>query len=267
MRTFRRLAWIGLAAVAVGAGGRAAGSTVAVRYPEGLVHGFLTLGAENGTILADGDLYQTVRGDVVTSRLLYRFRDGSLQDETTVFRQASVFRLLSDRLAQKGPSFPKPQEITVDAEHGRVSVTVRDGNGRERTMQKAMALPPDVANGLVLTLIKNLPRGGSVSLPMVAAAPDPLLVTLQVSPEGEDTFHAGSSSRKATRYVVRVDIGGVKGALARLLGKIPPPTRVWVLEDAAPTFLKSEGPLSLGGPVWKLRLSSPTWPDDRGKVR
>lgn len=262
----RRFALIALAAAFAGERGAAA-ALVPVRYPEGLVHGFLELRAEDGKVLADGDLYQTAKGDVVTSRLVYRFRDGSVQDETAVFRQGSVFRLVEDRLVQQGPSFPRPTEVTVHAATGRVIVRTRDKDGRERTIDRTMTLPPDVANGIVLTLIKNLPRGGSAALPMVAAAPDPLLVTLRVSPEGEEEFLAGTSRRKATRYVVRIDIGGVKGALAKLLGKNPHPVRVWVLGGDAPTFLKSVGPLYLGGPDWRLQLSSPEWPAQAGGAR
>src|SRR5512145_3111650 len=51
------------------------GQSLPVVHPEGLVHGFLTLKTLDGKALADGDLIQNVRGDRVTSRLLFRFRD------------------------------------------------------------------------------------------------------------------------------------------------------------------------------------------------
>src|SRR6476619_2251163 len=55
----------------------ASGEPVAVRHTEGLVHGFLILRTLNGRTLADGDLIQTARGATVTSRLVFRFKDGS----------------------------------------------------------------------------------------------------------------------------------------------------------------------------------------------
>ena len=263
MRRNRRFLAVFVLAAVAGSSGGARAAPIPVRFPEGLVHGFLVLRSESGDVIGDAELLQTARGDTVTSRLVMRFRDGSLQDETAVFRQRRVFRLVSDHVVQKGPSFPNPSEMTIRAASGRVAVKYRDKEGRERAVEKTLKLPADVANGMVSTLIKNLRRGEAASLPMVAAAPEPLLVTLHVSPEGEDTFSAGAESLKATRYVVRVDIGGVKGALATLLGKNPPPTRVWVFAGDAPTFLKSKGPLSLGGPVWTLQLSSPAWPESR----
>ena len=60
---------------------------VAVRYAEGIVHGFLSLRTTDGELVANGDLIQVARGDRVTSRLVFRFKDGSLHDETSVFSQ------------------------------------------------------------------------------------------------------------------------------------------------------------------------------------
>jgi hypothetical protein len=58
-------------------------------------------------------------------------------------------------------------------------------------------------------------------------------------------------------YVVRVEIGGIAGLLAHLTGKQPPDTRVWVLGGEAPAFVKSEGPLYAGGPIWRIELATP----------
>lgn len=233
---------------------------VAVRYPEGVVHGFLTLGTADGTVLADGDSIQYSRGDRVTNRLVFRFRDGSLQDETAVFRQRRTFELLTDHLVQKGPSFPRPIEVDVDRPSGRVTVKSTE-SGKEKTTETRMDLPADLANGIVATILKNLPSGGGeTTMTIVAATPKPMLVTLGVSAEGEDRILVGKSPLKATRYVVRVKLSGIKGILAKLLGKKPPDTRVWVLRGEAPTFLRSEGPAFFGGPPWVIQLTSPAWP-------
>lgn len=56
-------------------------------------------------------------------------------------------------------------------------------------------------------------------------------------------------------YVIHVDIGGVKGAVASLVGKQPPDTHVWILQGKAPTLVKFEGPLYEGGPVWDIDLA------------
>jgi hypothetical protein len=250
-----------LAVLAALAPAAARGDRIQARYPEGLVHGFLTLRGVDGSVLADGDLIQYLRGGRVTSRLLLKFRDGSsVHDETTVFTQDGEFRLVSDRLVQKGPAFEKPMEVSVDVKTGMVTVQYTD-DGKAKTVSEHMDLPPDLANGMVLTLIKNLdPKVPLTTVSMVAATPKPRLVKLAISPAGEEPFTVGGGQRKATCFVVHIELGGLAGLVAPLIGKQPPDTYVWVLEGDAPAFIGSRGPLAMGGPPWRLELASPTSP-------
>jgi len=94
----------------------------------------------------------------------------------------------------------------------------------------------------------------------VAATPKPRLVKLEISAVGEDSFVTDRTARKATHYVLKVDIGGVAGLIAPLVGKQPPDSHVWILGGDAPAFVKSEQPLYNGGPVVRIELSSPVWP-------
>src|ERR1700722_5954354 len=55
--------------------------TVPVRHREGLVHGFLVLRTLDGEIIANGDQTQVARGDRITSRVVFHFKDGSLHEE------------------------------------------------------------------------------------------------------------------------------------------------------------------------------------------
>jgi hypothetical protein len=93
---------------------------VVVRHVEGLVHGFLSLRSPDGKVIANGDLIQNARGDRVTSRLVFHFKDGSLSDETAVFSQRGHFSLVSDHVVQKGPAFEYPLDMRIDRTAGRV---------------------------------------------------------------------------------------------------------------------------------------------------
>ena len=229
---------------------------MAVRHLEGEVHGFVVLRTLDGALVANGDSLQVAKGDRVTSRLVYHFKDGSVQDETVVFSQKGHFRLLSDHLVQKGPAFKHPMDVSVDGATGMVTVHTSD-----KTETTHLDLPPDLANGMVPVLLKNLgPGAQSAELSMVVATPKPMLVKLLVTPQGEDSFVTGGASHKATRFNIKVDIGGLRGVVAPLVGKQPPDTLVWVLLGSFPTFLKSEGPLFEGGPIWRTELVSPAWP-------
>jgi hypothetical protein len=131
---------------------------VPVRYAEGVARGFIVMRTLQGEEVADGDLSQVVRGDRVSRRLVFHFKDGSIQDESVVFSQRGPFRLLSDRLIQKGPAFPHPIDMTIDGVSGHVKVRYADDDGKEKLANERMALPADVPNGLLLTLLRNLPR-------------------------------------------------------------------------------------------------------------
>jgi hypothetical protein len=234
---------------------------VRVRYTEGLVHGFLTLTTLDGSHLADGDLIQSARGTRVTSRLVFHFKDGSLQDETAIFSQRQSFRLLSDHLVQKGPAFPHPVDMTIDAVKGQVTVRHTDDDGKEKVDTEHVAQGAALVNGMILTLLKNAnPQAPPTNLPFVAASPKPRLVKLAISAAGEDSFSTGGAGHKATHYVVKVELGGVTGLVAPLVGKAPPDSHVWILGGPAPAFVKSEQPFYNGGPLWRIELASPAWP-------
>lgn len=241
--------------------GKLSAAPVAVRHTEGAVHGFLVLRTLEGNALADGDLIQVARADRVTSQLQFRFKDGSLHDETAVYSQRRSFRLLSYHLVQKGPAFPHPMEVSIDGSTGQVTVRYTDDDGKEKVASERLQLPPDVANGMILTLVKNVgPGEPRTTVSMVAATPKPRLVKLVIVPQGEEAFSIGASKRKATHYVLKIEIGGVAGVVAPLLGKQPPDIHVWILSGEAPAFVKLEGPLYLGGPIWRIELTSPVWP-------
>jgi len=233
-----------------------------VRQTEGAVHGFLTLSSLDGAVLANGDLEQSAHGSRVTSRLIFRFKDGSRQEETTVFSQTSHFRLIGYRLVQKGPAFKRQMDFTLNGSTGEATARYSDGDGKEKVESVRPELPPDVANGIVPVLLRNLAPGASLTASMVVPAPKPQLVKLAISPEGEDWFLTGEERRKATRYVLKVEIGGVKGAIAPLVGKQPPDTRIWIMGGAAPAFLRSDGPSCDGCAVWRTQLAAPVWPNE-----
>ncbi len=231
---------------------------VAVRHAEGIVHGFLGLRTLDGKTVADGDLIQHAQGDRVTTRLVYRFRDGSFREETAVFSQRQTFRLIRSRLVQNGPAF-SPLEMDIDCATGQVNVRYTDDGGASKVESEKMELPADLANGMVLTLLKNVTGAPPRELSMVVPTPKPRLVKLEVSVSGEEPFSIGASRRKATHYVVKVNIGGLAGLIAPLVGKQPADSHVWILGGEAPAFVKSEGPMFLGGPIWRTELVTPTF--------
>lgn len=238
--------------------------SVRVRHVEGLVHGFLVLRDAGDKIIARGELLQSVRGTQVTSQLIFHFDDGSLYDDTAVFSQRTSFRLIREHLRQHGPSFPRAIDMTIVVASGKVTVKYTD-DGKEKTVDKEMKLPPDLANGLMPVLLKNVDRKAPPKeLPMVVATPEPMLLKLDVVSAEPQPFAKGDDRQRVTEYVLKPKIGGLKGLLAPLVGKQPENAHVWILEGEAPAFLAAEQQFYPEGPMWRIELSVPSWRADRG---
>jgi hypothetical protein len=244
-------------------GGTAAawGEPVAVRFPESTGRGFLTLNSQRGDILAYGDVVQTLRKDsIMESHLVFRFKDGSVYDETVTFSQQKVFRLLAYRLTQRGKSFPETIEVAFDRASGRYRA--RAGAGGE-TAEGTVDLPEDLHNGMTGALLKNLPAGASGKGHLLTFLPKPQLLKTVLRPEATDKFFVGDVTHTATRYLVKLEIRGLTGVIARLVGKDPPDLRYWVATGPAPAFVKFEGAMFLKGPRWRIELGTPRWPEER----
>ncbi len=244
--------------------GQASGQAVpvSVRHVVGTMHGFLDLRSEDGKVLASGDLIQTSNGGNITAQLTFHFTDGSIDDETTVFSQHHAFRLITYHHIQKGPFFPHPVDLAIDTRTGMVTVRSTGKDGKDEVKARHMQLPPDLADGLVSDIIANIPAGATETrIPMLVTTPEPRIVTLVISPRGEDPYSLAGSARKGLHYEIKIELGGVVGIVAPMIGKQPPNIQVWIIGGAAPSFLKEQGPLFQDGPVLTMELVSPNWPD------
>ena len=236
---------------------------VRVRYAEGVSHGFLVLRTPDGKPVADGESSQVPQGDHVTSHMWFKFKDGSTFDETTVFSQHGTFHLLHDHVAEQGPSFKRKMDTSIDASKGEVTVRYTDDHKQEKVITQHIDLPPDVANGMLFTLLKNLtPDVPKTVVSYLAATPKPRVVSLEITPQGLKPFSIGTHKHKALLFNIKVKIGGLAGAMASIMGKQPPDTQAWVLTEEAPAFARSDGPFAGDGPVLRMELAIPAvWPD------
>lgn len=231
--------------------------TVSVRHIEGTAQGFLAIKTLDGVTLAVGDLTQVAHADRVIDRLVFHFRDGSIDDETTVFSQRGDFRLISDHHIQKGPSFPRQIDVLVEAS-GQITSRSIGKDGKEKVTVEHLDLPNDVANGLTLTLLKNISFDRpETKVSMVAPTSKPRLVTLSITPQGERSFSVGGIRHKAMDFRIKIELGGVAGVVAPLIGKQPADIHVWVLGGEAPALIQEEGQLYDGGPIWRIQQISP----------
>lgn len=257
MQTSSRL-FVFLLASLVVASASSSADPVRARLKQGVGHIFLLILDENGKELATGESLQSVKNYTVSTHTTFHFRDGSIDDETTVFEQRVNLRVLSDDHLQRGPAFPHPMEIRIEAERGRVTVhDLQSG----KTSTHDMKIPFDLANGIVTQLLQNLPQDAAeTKVSYVLPTSKPRLATLVISRVGEDTYTLGSKRQTATKLELKVDLGGIAGFIAPIIGKEPKPTYAWMAGGEIPMFIRIQTQFYEGAALWTIQQTAPTWP-------
>ena len=59
---------------------------------------------------------------------------------------------------------------------------------------------------------------------------------------------------------MKLEIGGLTGVIASLIGKDPPDSRYWLVTGEVPAFVRFEGAMFLNGPRWRIEMTTPEWP-------
>jgi hypothetical protein len=236
-------------------GAAAPAEQIPVKHIQNPMHRFMTAHSEAGNTIARGEFTQVVEGDEVTMRLNYQFADGSIDDETTTYRQQGTFRLVRNHHIQKGPFFARPIDYAVDAATGTATSRKEDKNGKIQVEHTHIDLPDDLANGFVGTLLLNTPPTRTpFRVGILAPVGGGRLIQILISPEGEQPFQAGGHTLKAAVFRIHPELGGIVGMIAPLIGLQPKDVLVWVLEGDEPAVVRIVGQLGGYGPVVSSEL-------------
>lgn len=239
------------------------GASVPARRKQEPMRQFLVVKSLDGTVIADGEESSTFEGNRVRSDLVFHFRDGSLDEQVTVFTQDQVFHLINDRHVQRGPSFPTPLDFTVDVPSS--TVTWHEQKlGKDRVYSTHMTLPDDISNGLVPLLAENVPPGSSgFQVSWIAVAIRPILVSLSIQPD--PSADPASAAPPGKRLLLHPELHGLTWTLASVFGKQPADLHFMVSNDPQPYFLRVVGPFYQGGPVWTVESTGPEIPITGGE--
>jgi len=236
-------------------GAAAPAEQIAVRNMQGSMRRVMVARSEAGKVLANIAFSQAVQGDDLMLRLTYHFADGSIDDETTTYRQQGTFRLIRNHHIQQGPFFAKPVDLAVEAATGTATSRTTDKNGRTHVESEHIDLPDDLANGFVGTLLLNVPPNTTpFRVGILAPVFGGRLIRILISPEGEQPFQKAGQTLKATVFRIHPELGGILGWLAQLLGLQPKDVMVWVLEGERPAVMRVVGQMSGFGPVVSSEL-------------
>lgn len=234
---------------------------IPVRFAEGATHGFLVLRTQGGQILAQGDLLEAARGAEIHKTTVFRFSDGSLFEETVVFSQQGFYTLQSYKLDQHGPAFTEDTLISLERATGKYRAETNDHKGGPpKVLEGTLDLPPDVYNGMIPTVVKDIPKGAGETIHFVAFTPEPRLIQLEITPSGEQKVMVGKAAMTAVHFVLKPLLGAWLRIFATVLGRVPPDGHVWIIDSDVPAFVGFEGQLFSTNPVWRIDLLSPARP-------
>lgn len=233
---------------------------IAARRPQQTMRRAFLMKTPDGKTIATAEETAQVQGDTVHSRMTFRFRDGSLDDEQSIFTQDKVFHLVSDHHVQKGPSFPTPQNIAVDVPAGTVTWHEEKG-GRDEAHTARVSLPGDLANGIMPLLVENFPASAQeMQTSWVAVPTHPMVVDISVKPAGDQNMDPDGRTVRAREFVLHPELHGFVSFLAPLVNKVPGDIHIWVTDTARPDFVKLAGPFYQGGPIWTVEPTGPPTP-------
>jgi hypothetical protein len=238
---------------------RVAPAAIPVRYSEGTVHGFLELRTVADSLIAHGDLLQVPGDSGIESRLVFQFADSSVFKETVTFTQHGVFTMQTYHLVQSGHAFAEDLDVALSRSGQYVVTTKAHKDGHENRYTGKLDLPPDVYNGMIITIAKNLSSRASATVHVVAFTPKPLIIPLELAPSGSQPVQLGRHTETAIRFTLKPKLGVLLRIGAALKGQSPPDSHVWIVTEDVPAFVRFEGPL-YSGPVWRINLTSPSWP-------
>ena len=228
---------------------------IAVRFRQGTTHGFVLLRTEEGKILGYGEFSELPHGDRITSRLTLHFKDGSIDDETTIYTQGQTLRFVSDHHTQRGPFFAKPLDMTIE-QNGTITCRTPQSDGSVKTETNHLDLPPDLSNGMIASSLLNVhPDAPAFKLGLVAPFGKGRLIQLGISPAEPQSFSCVSGFRcQASVFRIKPELGGVAGMVAPMIGKQPSDLFVWVRGGEVPAVVREVGQLSEGGPIVSIEL-------------
>ncbi len=231
---------------------------VPVEYAEGVTHGFLELRDTSGNLLAHGEQLTTGKDHEFDKRMVFRFKDGSTLAEHVTFTQEREFRVTTYSLKTSGPAFEHDTEVSMNPPAGTYRfVTKEKGSDKERVEEGKLDMPADVYNGMLMTIVKDLPRGVGETVHYVAFTPKARLIEVELIPTGDDGIKVGDLDMTAAHYVLRPRLGPWLKMFASLTGRSPRDGNAWIVKDAVPAFVAFEGELTTPGPVWRIETVSP----------
>jgi hypothetical protein len=78
-------------------------------------------------------------------------------------------------------------------------------------------------------------------------------------PQAPQIFYLAGFPRNSSVYEIKIELGGIAGVIAPVIGKQPPNISMEILGGDMPAFLRETGPLFEGGTILTISQIGPAW--------
>ena len=219
---------------------------------EGATHGYPGLYDIAGEKLANGEFRQRVENGRLYVTITYRFPDGKVWEEKSVFRQQP--EMLQEKWSWRESTEGKTErEFNLDFVDGTATTHL---NGNDSS-DKIDIEPGRTFAGFGFTIaLSNLHdrllKGETIELKAIGFTPKPRVVTVNVFQAGLDRIEMGGRAFRGNHFVIRPNLPVIAKWFIRA-----PDNHIWLTNPNPATFLRWEGPIVMpSDPIIRVDLIS-----------
>ncbi len=196
--------------------------------------------------------HQRRRGDVLETRRVARFEDGSSDEDVAVARVGKTLEAMSGRTIIRDRKGEAVVDIKIDVGGGRVEGFYRDGDERKTVDDRETLEPGTYWGALIFIVAKNYAANaedGRVRFQTVVPTPKPRVLTMAYERAGNGSAKVAGMTRKAERFTLRPTMGWL---IDPILHRFTPTTEFLMEPGDPPGMVRYEGPRNYAGQTIRL---------------
>ena len=122
-------------------------------------------------------------------------------------------------------------------------------------------LPNDLCNGLIFIRMLNLPaHNPTATTSALAPTSKPGVVHVVIAREADKHITIAAARYTVTRYLLAIELGGIAGVVAPLIGKQSANMHFWNTGGDVPVLIRQEGQFLKRGPIGRVEQILPIFP-------
>lgn len=234
------------------ASARDPGDPIKLAFVEGDVSAQQLIRDPQGKVVGLILYHQRRRGDVLETRRVARFSDGSSDEDVAVARVGKTLEAMSGRSIIRDRKGEAVVDVKIDVAGGRIDGFYRNGDERKTVDDHETLAPGTYWGALVFIVAKNYAgnaEDGKLEFQTVVPTPKPRVLTMAYEPDGRGAVKIAGFTRKVEKYLLRPTLGWL---IDPILHRFTPTTEFMMEGDDPPGLVRYEGPRNYAGQMIRL---------------